>query len=357
MAVIVDRPGGIQRPHGSGHGFMIASIACFVAQGPHDDAGMVPVPHDHANAAVHKLLFPFRVSGQQMIVPQMVDAVTLKVGLIHDIQPVFIAQGKESRVIGIVAGAHGIDIVALHDAHILEHDVHGRIVSERSVRVMAVDALQFYGDTIDIELTVLHFDGDKPGADALKLSRDSAQQGIAVRRFRAPRLSLLDDDLPYRASSDDRNRFRSAQASVRIQERTVNPLQSLCIDLGAQGTVSGLRVIPCLNAHIGDLLFREGEQHDIPEDPAHAPHVLVFQIGAVTVLHHKHTQLIASFVQPLRQVKLGRHMGSFGKAGLKPIDEHIECAVDAFKANAGVSSFKRFRQLEKPSVHAHLVFL
>ena len=86
---------------------------------------IVLVPLEHAPGPVHHALPPLRqapghVPGRVYAVPLLPGPVALQIGLVHHVDPVLIAQLVPRRLVGVVAGAHRVDVVA-------EEHHHGRV--------------------------------------------------------------------------------------------------------------------------------------------------------------------------------------------------------------------------------------
>ena len=74
----------------------------------------------------------------------------LEVGLVAAVESVVVKHGIHAGRIGIVTGADGVDVVALHEQHILEHRLGGYGTTIDGVRIVAVDALEEHLLAIDI---------------------------------------------------------------------------------------------------------------------------------------------------------------------------------------------------------------
>ena len=93
----------------------IASGTGLVAKAPHYYRRMVAVTSHHPGNPVIERRNPGRQFGYALV------GVVLKVSLIHHIQSVIVVHRIHLGLIGIVTGADSIDIVPLHQKHILQH--------------------------------------------------------------------------------------------------------------------------------------------------------------------------------------------------------------------------------------------
>ena len=82
-------------------------------------------------------------------------AVTLEVRLSGEIDTVFVAEVIPAWIIGIMAGAHGIDVKLLHDADILNHALYADDVAAIGVELMTVGTLDENRLAIDEQLSPL----------------------------------------------------------------------------------------------------------------------------------------------------------------------------------------------------------
>ncbi len=245
VALIMDGAGGIQLADGVRHGDKVYAVARFIAQRPGDDRGMVAVAFHHAHAAVDKLFFPDRIGGDQVIRAHMHNAVALQIGLVHHIQTIFIAQVEKSGVGRVMAGAHGVQVVALHHQHVLDHAVHRRVGAQQRVRVVPVCAFQLDRHAVDQKDAVLDLHLAEANALAFHLAVHGDQQRIQVRGFRRPGLHigdggfkacaatpgvgmpLRDDFLPiqhlegYARGAADQRGHRQCSGGVRVVQRGV----------------------------------------------------------------------------------------------------------------------------------------
>ena len=202
VTLIVNGPGGIDFADGLGHGLMAAAVAGFVAQAPHENAGVVAVAHHHAHAAVHELGLPFRVLGDVVVVADVGDAVALDVRFIHHIQTILVAKIQEARVVGIMAGADGVHVVPLHEQHVLFHVVDGGIEAQQRMSVVAVHAQELDVFTVEVEHAVLDFDFLEAHIHPLGLTGDFGNQLIPMGRFRRPGLHVFDFSRQPRFAAD-----------------------------------------------------------------------------------------------------------------------------------------------------------
>ena len=125
---------------------------------------MQPVPADHPHGPVNISVFPGRQGADAVV------AVALLVGLVDYVQPVIVIHSVHLGVVGIMAGADRVDVVALHQKDVLEHGFDRDRLSVDRVYVMPVSAFEISEDIVDIELVILelHFAEAVPEEGTLK---------------------------------------------------------------------------------------------------------------------------------------------------------------------------------------------
>ena len=75
------------------------------------------------------------------------------------VQAVFIAQIEPTGIVGVVRGAHGVHVVLLHQADVLEQGFHGRNVAQQRMRIVPVDAQELNWPAIHPEpVSYTHLD-------------------------------------------------------------------------------------------------------------------------------------------------------------------------------------------------------
>ncbi len=126
VALVVDRPARVERAHGVGHRGDVDAAAGLVAERPQDDARVVAVAAHHPGDAVDEHLGPVRVVDRVALPAALVlETVCLQVVLVDDVEAVPVAQVQEVRVRRVVARADRVDVVPLHEQHVLEHPLQG----------------------------------------------------------------------------------------------------------------------------------------------------------------------------------------------------------------------------------------
>ena len=169
----------------------IVPVARFVAHGPNDDARVVTVPLHHALHAAHVGFEPVRIVAQRPV--QVVAySVRFDVGLVVDVQAVFITEVVPIGIVGVVRCPHSVDVVRFHQPDVLEHRFARHHVSRFEVVLVAVHAFDEDGLAVDQQLLVPNLDLSKSNAfpdgldaPAFRIVQDQVQI-IQMRGFRRP---------------------------------------------------------------------------------------------------------------------------------------------------------------------------
>src|SRR5690606_34645480 len=106
VPLVLDDAGGVVGTDPVVHGGEGGAAAGLVAERPDDHRGVVLVPVDHVlgagDAGRRPLGVVARVGGT--------DAVGLEVGLVDEVEAVFVGEFVPQRVVGVVRGADGVDV-------------------------------------------------------------------------------------------------------------------------------------------------------------------------------------------------------------------------------------------------------
>ena len=151
----------------------VRTVTGLVAERPDDDAGVV-LERQHIAMLAFQVC-QLEVSALSQGTVAVAHAVALDVGLGCKVDAVLVAEVIPARVVGIVAGAHGVDVQLLHDLDVLNHTLHGDDIAAVGIQLVAVGTLDENGLTVDQQLATLDF--HLADADALA---NRLQQLIAI---------------------------------------------------------------------------------------------------------------------------------------------------------------------------------
>ncbi len=123
----------------------VVAVARLVAERPDGDAGVVLVDFVHVVDAVEVRRFPCGVVCERTaLVEAVTHSVRLDVGFAIDIQAYFV----ETSGLRVVAGAHGVDVVAAHDLQVAAQVLLREVVARELVVLVDVHALELDGAAV-----------------------------------------------------------------------------------------------------------------------------------------------------------------------------------------------------------------
>ena len=79
--------------------------------------------------------------------------------------------------------------------------------------------------------------------------------------------------------------------------------------------------------------FRLTNKINITENTRHPPHILIFNIGGVSPLHHPHAQQVFSGLHIRAEIKLGAQTAAFAKAYIVAIYINFKVGFYAVEFN------------------------
>ncbi len=346
--LVVDRAGPVALPHPPGHRRQVLPDPALVAERPHDDAGVVLVALDGAPDAVDHRVAPARVVGGVAPPVDQPEPVRLQVALVDHPQPVLVAQVEERRVRWIVAGAHGVHVVPLHQQHVGQHLVPGDRPAAVRGDLVAVDAS--HGDRCAVDGEDAVDDRDRAEADAQphRLGRLAGQ--VAGRRGGDHHGVVAPGDL--RRPRVDRAHLDALTGS-RVDPELGDQHPRRHAGLDHQRPTAGRGVVVGVHEDVVQASGRAGQQQHLAEDAGQPPHVLVLEVAARRPLVHAHGQhVVALDPHGVGHVELHREPAADRPAYLGAVDPRSERGVDALEAEDGARTRgqETLRQGERPAV-------
>ena len=260
VVLVVQRPRRVAPAHPVRRRGEVAADAALVAERPHDHARVVLVALDGARDPVEVGVAPARVVARVAAPADLLEAVRLEVALGDHVEAVLVAELEEARVRRVVARAHRVDVVRLHQLDVAAHRGLGHRAPAVGVPLVAVDAAQQHAAAVDAQLAVLDRHGAEADPQRHRLARRAQLAVVEPRQLRAPWLDRPGGDgLPRRASTPSSGTTTRAGTSAVDAQRAV-----------------GVRV----HEHVAGAAGRAREQLDAPEQPRQPPHVLVLEVAA-----------------------------------------------------------------------------
>ena len=373
VALVVDRAAGVERLRGVAHLDVVDAEAGLVAEGPEDDGGVVAVAQDHAAHAVDELGLPGGVvGGVAGPVGPVADAeaVRLEVALVDQVDAVAVAEVVPARIVRVVAGAHGVEVVALEQEDVLDHALERHGAAELGVRLVAVAALEDDAPAVDLQDAVddvhlLEADVERRGHRGALPGVRADHQTVEVRILGGPVARLLHVGL----ERDDRL-AAGLDGGFALEDghRGAFSVEELGADLDAlRGRLAGVDELhvdgeDCVlellverrrRGDVVDAHGRRGDDGDVAEDAGEPPHVLVLGVGAGGPLPHAHGEDVATAEDgEFRDVELGGEAGAHRHADVLPVEVALVAGVHAVETQADRPAVPGGGQVEVFAVRA-----
>ena len=181
---VMERPGGIDGADPGSHSLVIDAVAAFVAQRPNDDRRVVFVT---LNGVTHALGV---CCGDPGVIGNLQERMVLEICLAYEHNAVLVAQLVPIGVVGVVRGAHGVDVVGLHGADVEFHQGTWHCFAVEVAVFVVIDAVDHQWLIVDHQRPIGDFDRPEAhaqaGVDRALGAFVAHQQGVQRRRFAAP---------------------------------------------------------------------------------------------------------------------------------------------------------------------------
>ncbi len=132
--------------------------------------------------------------------------------------------------------------------------------------------------------------------------------------------------------------------------------QVLELDIAAQGgTLAGTLIVIRQRGADEEVLHMGGRfahQIDVAEDPSHPPHVLIFDIGGVSPLHHPHRQQVLANVGVGTDIELGGEAAPLAEADVVAVYIDLEVGLHPVKLDDHLLSIPGRAQREAALIGA-----
>ena len=302
-------------------------MAGLVAERPDGDRDVIAVEYRVALVALDDREVPLREEADAVLL--VAGLVGLDVRLGDYVDAVAVAEVVPAVVVGIVAGADGVDVVQLEEGDVLDHALHRDGAAVVGVALVAVDALDLDRLAVDVEGVaddLLLLEAHLLRADVAALPED---EGVEVRVLRGPEAHVL--HLERRAVRGEIAHLRAGG----VEERGSGAGAALDRDRGRLVVLGELRP----DGEVPDAVLRLRPEGDVAEDAVEAEHVLVLEeaaVGPLEDLDREDVLLGGIGVEERGDVELARQLGVLGVAGLLAVDPDGVGGVDAVEAEDDV---------------------
>ena len=363
-ALVVDDARVVERAEAIRHRVDDLAAGGLVAAGPHEDAGVVLVALVGGVHAVEQDGEPVHaVAGQQVVlrllagVDHVPHAVRLHVVLVDDVQAQLVRDAVQAAGVRVVAGADGVDVVALHGDQVAAHLPFRHGAAALGAVVVAVHALEddalpveAHHAVHDFKAAEAHLLADELGFPAV-LTQQRKLEIVQVRRLGAPE--------PGRGHGQgEGNRGRGVllghDDGILVLEREGEaaaeavPGRELHGDLKRRVGIAVVqqRLHPeVLHVHVG----RRVEEH-IAEQAGKAHEILILEPAAGAPAHHLAAELVLPGDEVGRQLEVAGRERIGREADIVAVEPDDDAALRALEGDKHALAGEGFRQEEIPAV-------
>ena len=309
----------------------VAAIAALVAHRPHNDAGVVALLHHQALDAVDVGRLPCRVVGDQGDVADILEAVALHIGLGDQHDAILIAQLVEARVIGIVRGAHRVDVVLLHELQVAAHAIETHGAALVIVVIVTVDAMHLKVGAVEVDMVALNRHLGKALAMRHVLADHVAIVDLKRKVVEEGVLGIPEVGVGHGALGMAVDALARSHHVLAIAERKHDAGSALGhrIERNQSGVALAVRTEPKVDQVRGGALHKV----HIAEDARGPPHILVLDIAAIAVLQDLDRKQVVALDERVGHVELGGQTRALGHADKLAVDVQLAIALDAVEAN------------------------
>ena len=332
---------------------------------------MVLVALDHADSPGHERRQPERVVRQAAA-----DAVRFQVRLVDQVDPVTVTELVPLGVVGVVTGADGVDVVALHQLDVLHHPFGRHVLPGVRIELVPIDAVKADRLAVQQEAAVPDLDLAEADARALGFNQSAAgvferqHERVEVRSLRrplpgggdlrfeerpAPGVGLAQDDI-----RTDAQRFLEHRPPVGVEQLGFDgPAFRAAAVEDSKPRADLQRGVPVLvveiraHAEIDDVDGGRREQVDVTVDAAQAPGVLVLEVAGIRPPEDLCGEEVLPVPQVRRDVELGGRHAVLAVADRLPVDPEVERAVDAVEVQDHPPAPPPRRHVERGAIRPH----
>ena len=396
-SLVVDRADGVELVGAAVHASKHLASVGFVAQGPDEDRRVVVVAVDHRFDAVDARAFPFHArSGDRGfrrcdVAGGVPRAVGLQIGFVDEVDAVAVGERVETPVVGVVASADGVDVVALAKDDVVDHLLLREGASLVTVKLVPVHALE--DDSLPVESHDSVLDGESAESYALGNGLDGVGDGFARRRRGvrggAPpgqrQRERVQGRVFGRPRPDPRKFARGHSGAALLPRRRLpydcagvvredRPNVALLLRFGDCGvdverTGPGQVVVIGVHAQIVEVRARFAGQNDVAEKAVETPRVLVLKPRGARVFEAGDGQNVVRGrrvdvgalppEQNAGDVELARGVAVFGVSHEGAVEPHVYGRRKSLKDNRDVAAVRGFgeggAQSELPAVEGRVV--
>ena len=364
--LIVDQPAGVLLTEEPAHRKDIFPRVALVAAGPEQNGRVVFIALKHRARAVHHAVLPFgqtarHIPGRFHGAEFLPGTVALEVCLINHVDTVFIAQMIPQRLVGVMAGAHRVDVVFAENRHCIAHILFGHGAARPRIPLMTVDAAEHHPLAVEAHHAVKEF---KP-AEA-RLIRDNLLHGaggIGEGEGHTVEHRVLVAPGADARQCDGRPLLHGSLIQCIAKAVGDGTAHRGAVRLTAQAQARGeragriVRKQPGAEPEVLKMHRRFGVEEHRAENAGEPEKVLVLNPGSRTALVDFHAQTVAGIPQKRGQIKVRGGKTVLRVADKTAVAPQIERLLHAFKTHADPLAAERFVKVKLTDIAAHGVIV
>ena len=361
---VVNRPRGVVSLDPVVAGVEVRPVARFVAQRPDDDRRMVDAALHVAFVALQMRLGVERILGQRLFA--VTHAVRLDIGLGHDVESVLVAERVPAGVVGVVARAHGVDVVLLHDADVLQHAPLGDVIAVVGVHLMPVGALDQHRPAVDeqlpaLDLHVAESDPERNDLDHFARRRaERRRQSVQHGRLGAPQGDFPGVERAALLVFRDAQLLRRDAAPLGVGERQFDaasprlPGEEGFDGYRSRGVVGRRRGV---DLNVRNLPFVARVEVAVAAHARKAEEVLIFEVCAVAPAEDLERDEIPAGFHVGRQVELGLQLAVLAVTHIAAVDPEVDVRRHRAEMRDDLPAGPCRGDVDRTAVGTHVVLL
>ena len=308
------------------------------------------------------------ITNGQRLFP-IAHTMTFEVGFGTDIKSVLVAKVIPIVVVGIVAGAHGIDVHLLHFKYVLEHALATDHIASIGVKFMTVSTLDKDGLTIDEKLRdtsdlVADFNASEAhlkrnNVDDLRALTQGSGELIKIGHLGAPCIHLLHVEFHRLRQGRSRQCGRNYFVSIGISKNEIDLAPTLNCSVDSEYTIL---VIIGKVANYADvietILSTTSIKITITVEATIAEIVLILEVMSVTHAQYLHgNKVLLPHLYIFSKVEFGFEFVVFTITHKFAIDPKVHATTRSAKVGNNLLPAPRSRNSDVSPIIADMIFL
>ena len=321
---------------------------------------MVEIAADVALVALDVRFQERGIAGQGLVA--IAHTVRLDVRFGHHIDAVFVAELIPVRVVGIMAGTHGVHVELLHQPDILFHPLVRYHIAAVGIEFVPVHALDENALAVDqqvgaLDLHLAETDREMQGLQGILPVLERNVELVEIRIFRAPLVRVLHVEAAAHESARGLDGI-GRLLPLRIDEAHFNARAARVgnREVDGQRAVAVVHVEVGRDLHVLDVLDGARIHIAVAGDARETEEILVFEIGAVAPAEHLERDEVAlARFQELRHIELALELAVFAVSHELPVHPQIDAGRHGAKVQDDLLAFPLGRNGEILPVRTDVV--